>query len=155
MSAHSKLVLLDFSSIDLRLKVLHLAVIVSLHVCKLLVLLVLKSKLLVAVLFDVISKHVLALSLLLKSLSKGLVDMNIRDVAVFKNDAENGELLIKVLNHGSGHVTFKVEHLGEPDAIDKVADTFINFSIEHFVEAASSKLVDEILYFLLSTRHTE
>lgn len=39
--AHAELVLLNLGTVDLRLQVLHLAIVVSLHVCQLLVLLVL------------------------------------------------------------------------------------------------------------------
>lgn len=53
---HAELVLLYLGTVDLRLEVLHLAIVVSLHVCQLLVLLVLERQLLVTVLLDVVRK---------------------------------------------------------------------------------------------------
>lgn len=155
LSAHSELILFDTSTSNLRLKVLHLTIIFSLHVSQLLILLILQSQFLVAVFLDVISKHVFALSLFFESLSQGLIDVDISDVAVFENDAEILKLLIQILDHFGSHFTLKIKDLAEPDAIDEYSDAFIDLSIEKLIETAGTETVHEILHLVLLTRHTE
>lgn len=81
--------------------------------------------------------------------------MHVSHVAVLKDDTEDRELLVEVLNHGAGHVALEVEHLREPDAINEVPNALVNLSVEHLIKPTCAKLVDEVLDFLLSTRHAE
>lgn len=85
-----------------------------------------------------VRKHVLALSLLFQGLSKGLVDMDIRDVAVFEDDAEEAKLGVQILDHLPCHVTLEVEDLTQPDAIHKVSDALVDLSVEKLVETGSA-----------------
>ena len=152
---HSELVLLDTGTGYLGNQVLHLAVILTLHVSELLVLGVFQRQLLVAILLDVVSQHVLALGFLLEGLSQGLVNVDIGDVAVLEYDTEVLKLLIQVLDHLACHLTLQIEDLTQPDAVDECTDSLIDFGIEKFVKAACTQAVHEVLDFDLFTRHAE
>ena len=134
---------------------MHLAVIRTLHVSELLVLGIFQCQLLVAILLDMVSQHVLALGLFFEGLSQGLVYVDIGDVAVLENDTEVLELMVQVLNHPACHLTLEIEDLTQPNAVDEFADTFINFGIEKLIKAASSQAIDEVLDLDLLTRHAE
>ena len=134
---------------------MHLAVILALHVCELLVLGVLQGQLLVAILLDVVGQHVLALGLFFQGLGKGLVDVDVGDVAVLEDDAEVLKFLIQILDHLARHLTLKIEDLTQPDAVDECTDAFIDFGIEKLVKAAGSQAVYEVLDLDLLTRHAE
>jgi hypothetical protein len=82
-----------------------------------------------------ISQHVPALGSFLKSLSKSLVDMDISDVAVFEDDSEESEFLVKVSDHLTGHISFEIEDLTQPDTVDKVSDALVYLCIEELVKA--------------------
>ena len=58
-----------------------------------------------------ICQGILELSLLLESLSECLVDMHVGDVAILKDNPEEDELRIEVLDHLAGHVSLEVEDL--------------------------------------------
>lgn len=145
LRAHPQLVLLHTGSLDLRLQVLHLSIILSLHVGQLLILRVLQGQLLVAILLDVVCQHVLALGLLLEGLSEGLVDVYVGDVAVLEDDAEELKLMIQVLDHLLSHLTLQVEHLTQPDAVNEESDTLVYLGVEEFIETAGAQAVHEIL----------
>ena len=81
--------------------------------------------------------------------------MDISHVAVLENDAEDGELLVQILYHSTGHVTLKVKDLREPDPIDERPNTLVNLSIEHLIKPTSAQLVDKVLDLLLSSGHAE
>ena len=147
--------MLDTSTGNLRLKVLHLTIIFSLHVSQFLVLLILKSQFLITILLDVVSQHVLALGLLFESLSQGLINVDISDVAVFENDTEVLKLLIQILDHFGSHFTLKIEDLAEPDTVNEYSDAFIDLSIEKLIESAGTKTIHEILDLVLLAWHTE
>jgi hypothetical protein len=51
------------------------------------------------------------LGFFLEGLSKLLVDVDSCDVAVFKDNSELSELYVEFLDHGSGHISFQIEHL--------------------------------------------
>ena len=134
---------------------MHLSVVFTFHVGQLLVLLVLQGKLLVSIFLDMISQHVLALSLLLQGLGESLVHIDIGDVAVLEDNAEVLELLIQILDHLTSHLALQVEDLTQPDTVNECTDTLINFRIEKLVEAAGPQAIHEILHFALFARHAE
>ena len=134
---------------------MHLAVILALHVCQLLVLGVLQGQLLVAILLDVVRQHVLALGLFFEGLGKGLVDVDVGDVAVLEDDTEVLKFLVQILDHLARHLTLKIEDLTQPDPVDECTDAFIDFGIEKLVKATGSKAVNEVLDLDFLTRHAE
>lgn len=153
--SHADLVLLNFSTRDLRVEILHLSVVVSLHIGQLLILLILKSELLIPILLDMVGEHVLALGLLFEGLSQGLINVDVGHVTVLKDDTEGGELLIQIGYHLSGHISLEIKDLREPDAIDEVPDALIDLRVEKLIESASAKLIHEGLNFLRTSRHAE
>ena len=102
-----------------------------------------------------VRKHVLALSLLFQGLSKCLVDMDIRDVAVLEDDAEEAKLGVQILDHLSRHVTLEVEDLTQPNAIHKVSNALVDLSVEKLVETGSTQSVDKVFDFHWASWHAE
>ena len=134
-SRHSQLVLLNLCSVYLRLQILHFSIICSLHVSKFLVLLILQCKFLIAILFDMVGQHVSALGSFFECLSKSLIDMDISDIAIFEDDSEESEFLVKISDHLTGHISFEIEDLTQPDTVDEVSDTLVYLCIEELVKA--------------------
>jgi len=64
---------------------------------------------------------------------------------LIERNTVEGELFIKFVNHGVGHVRFEIEDLMEPDSIDEVSHVLLNFSGKKLIKSCSSKFVDEIL----------
>jgi hypothetical protein len=124
---HLKLVLLDLCPINLRSNVHHFSVILSFHISHFLCLLVFQGQLLVAILFDMILESVLKFSFLFKSLCEFRVDVHIGNVAVLKVDAKLVKFYVQVPDHLYSHLALEIKYLTQPNAIDKRANSLINF----------------------------
>ena len=61
--------------------------------------------------------------------------MNISDIAVFKNDSEESKFLVKIGDHLTSHISFKIEDLTQPDTVDEVSDALVYLCIKELVKA--------------------
>jgi hypothetical protein len=61
--------------------------------------------------------------------------MDISDIAIFEDDSEESEFLVKISDHLTGHISFEIEDLTQPDTVDEVSDTLVYLCIEELVKA--------------------
>jgi len=61
--------------------------------------------------------------------------VNISDVAVFEDDSEESKFLVKVCNHLTSHISFKIKDLTQPDTVDEVSDSLVYLCIKELVKA--------------------
>ena len=57
------------------------------------------------------------------------LQFSVGDVAVLENNADILKLLIQVLDHLAGHLTFEIEHLTQPDPVYECAYALIDLSV--------------------------
>lgn len=81
--------------------------------------------------------------------------MHVCDIAIFKDNTEEWEFLIKILDHLTSHISFQIKNLRQPNAIDEISDALVYFCIEELIKASCSKTIDKVFDFLWTTRHTE
>lgn len=87
-------------------------------------------------------------SFLLKSFLKLSIDLNMGNGALIECDTVEGEFLIKLVNHRTGHVRFEIKDLMKPDSIDKVSHVLFNLCSKKLIKPSSSEFVNKILNHL-------
>lgn len=141
--------LLNNSSLNLLLEQVILPPVLVFEEGQLLLLLILKSKLKIFLLFLMVFELDLEAGLLSKSTDQLRINMDTSDVTLLEGDTVFVELLVELGHHFGGHIRLKIEYLMQEDGVDEVSDVLLNFGGEELVESTSSEPVHEHMDKLL------
>lgn len=78
-----------------------------------------------------------------------LIDDDISNIALFKNDTVLSKLMVQLIHHGVSHIRFKIENVNEPHSLDEISDVLLDFSGKELIKSSSTKFVNESFNLLL------
>jgi hypothetical protein len=80
---------------------------------------------------------------------KLLVDNNVSDIALFKDDTVLSKFVVQLVHHSVSHIGFKIEYIHKPNTLNEISDIFFNLCCEKLIEPTGTKFVNKSFNLLL------
>jgi hypothetical protein len=149
------LLFVNFGSRDFLLQLEHGPFVCSLHDGETLLLFVFELQFAVLLLFSVVLEIKLNLRSFSECSHQSIINTYILDATLLENNSVISKLSVQIIHKLWGHIRLQVKDLGQPDSVDEISDSFLNFCLEKLVESSSSQSVNESLYLLFNGWKTE